>query len=96
MDERHVQFFKALADVTRQEILSMLEEHEMNVTEICNAFERMTQPTISHHLHILRNSGMVDARKEGKLIYYYIRRECINDNCRDFFGRFNIRIIEEE
>ena len=92
MDEQ-VEFFKALADATRQEILGMLTDHEMNVSEICQAFEHMTQPTISHHLQILRNSGLVDTRREGKMIYYYMRRECMNDNCRTFFTKFRIRII---
>jgi len=93
MDERYVRFFKALADITRQEILRILDEaEEMNVGEICEAFENMSQPTISHHLQILKNCGLVDTRKEGKMIYYFIRRECIGEHCQEFFGRFRIRI----
>lgn len=92
MIDEHVQFFKALADSTRQEILRMLEEHERNVTEICQTIENISQPTISHHLQILKHCGLVDTRKEGKLIYYFIRRERMCDNCQEFFGRFNIRI----
>ncbi len=95
MIDRYVQFFKALADEKRQEILQMLEEHDMNVTEICEEFENVTQPTISHHLQILRNCGVIDSRKQGKLIYYYIRRGCISDNCREFFGRFKIEVKGE-
>jgi len=92
MVDEYVQFFKALADSTRQEILRILEEHERNVTEICKAFENISQPTVSHHLQILKNNGLVDTRKDGKLIYYFIKRECLGDNCRGFFGKFNIRI----
>ena len=95
MEDKYVVFFKALSDITRQEILGMLEEHDMNVSEICDVLERISQPTISHHLQILRHSGLVDSRKEGKLIYYYIRKECISNNCREFFSRF-IKIVEEE
>ena len=96
MKDKCVDIFKALADATRQDILEMLKEHEMNVSEICEAFEQMAQPTISHHLQILRNSGLVDTRREGKMIYYYMRRECMNDNCRTFFTKFRVRVIEEE
>jgi len=92
MVDKYVQFFKALSDATRQEILRMLEEHDMNVTEICEEFENMSQPTISHHLQILRISGLVDTRKDGKLIYYYIKRDCIEGNCQEFFRVFKIRV----
>lgn len=95
MVDRYVQFFKALSDATRQEILTILREHEMSVTEICEAFENISQPTISHHLQILRNCELVDTRKEGRLIYYFIRKRCLDDRCREFFGRFDITIWEE-
>ena len=61
--------FKALADKTRQEILELLGEDEMNVTDICSEF-KTSQPTISHHLNILKNCDLVDCRKDGKNIYY--------------------------
>ncbi len=92
MVDKYVQFFKALSDATRQEILAMLEEHDMNVSEICEEFEKMSQPTISHHLQILKYTGLVDTRKEGKQSYYYIRKECMRGNCREFFSKFKIRI----
>ena len=92
MVDKYVEFFKALSDATRQEILRILEEHEMNVTEICEVFENISQPTVSHHLHILRNCGLVDTRKEGKLIFYFLKRECISDNCQEFFSSFHIKI----
>ena len=47
-----VEFCKTLADETRQQILVMLMEREMNVGEIVDVFT-MSQPTISHHLNIL-------------------------------------------
>lgn len=81
-----VKIFKALADKTRQDILEMLAEHERNVTDICTEFNT-TQPTISHHLQILKNSSLVDSRKEGKNIYYYVRQEVVDD----VFGQVVIR-----
>lgn len=92
MEDRHVQLFKALSDITRQEILRMLLGHEMNVSEICRLFENISQPTVSHHLQILRHCGLVDIRKEGRVIYYMIQRDFFCDSCQEFFGRFNIRI----
>lgn len=77
-DNDLVKIFKALADKTRQDILEMLAEHEKNVSDICTEFHT-TQPTISHHLHILRNCGLVDSRKEGKNIYYYVRQEVVDE-----------------
>ena len=90
-----VKIFKALADKTRQDIMELLSEKEMNVTDICAEF-RTTQPTISHHLQILRNCHLVDCRKDGKTIYYYVKKEIM----RDAFGRvvrkMRIEITEEE
>ncbi len=66
-------FCRTLADDTRQRILVMLQERELCVTEIVEAF-RMTQPTISHHLGVLRQAGLVKRRKEGKQVYYSLNR----------------------
>ncbi len=95
MVDRYVQFFKALSDATRQEILSMLEEHEMTVTEICTAFEEISQPTVSHHLQILKNCDLVGTRRDGRMIYYSVSERCIGDRCQEFFSRFSIRIVRE-
>jgi len=90
-----VRIFKALADKTRQDILELLGEEEMNVTDICSEF-KISQPTVSHHLQILKNCHLVDSRKDGKNIYYFVRQEIV----RDVFGRIikkmHIQVIEEE
>ena len=88
-----VRIFKALADRTRQDILELLSVHEMNVTDICSEF-RTSQPTISHHLQILRNCDLVDSRKEGKNIYYFVRQEVVNDVFGRVIRKMHIRIIE--
>ena len=70
---------KALADPTRLRILSLLSryEGEVCVFEIVESFT-LEQPTISHHLRILRDAGLVDCRKKGLWAYYYVRRDALN------------------
>ena len=70
---------KALADPTRLRILSLLSRHEGEVCvfEIVESFT-LEQPTISHHLRILRDAGLVDCRKKGLWAYYYVRRDALN------------------
>ena len=55
MNDDCIEYFRALADITRQEILELLGDHECNVNEICVEFSNMTQPTISHHLQVVQN-----------------------------------------
>lgn len=66
--------FQALADPTRQKILKLLTEGEFSVTELCEHFS-ITQPSISHHLGILKKSGLVKAKKQGRAIHYSLQKE---------------------
>lgn len=61
--------FKALSDPTRREILNLLKQKEMTAGEIVEHFQ-VSGATISHHLSILKQAGMVDDQKSGKYIYY--------------------------
>lgn len=83
-----VDFCKALGDETRQKILQMLREEEMCVSDIVEAFD-MSQPTISHHLSVLKNLGLVRARKEGKQIYYSINQGNVTECCGMLLTRFS-------
>lgn len=94
-DYDFVKIFKALADKTRQDILELLGDDEMNVSDICSEF-RISQPTISHHLQILKNCDLVDYRKDGKNIYYFIRQEIINDAFGRVIRKMKIRVIKEK
>jgi ArsR family transcriptional regulator len=82
-----VAFCKALADETRQGILEMLLEGERNVGDLVEAFAT-TQPTISHHLNVLKTLGLVSSRKEGKHVYYSINRENIVECCGMLVAKF--------
>ncbi|MFQ6057563.1 MAG: ArsR/SmtB family transcription factor [Anaerolineae bacterium] len=83
-----VEFCKALADETRQEILRMLQEREMYVSDIVEALDK-EQPTISHHLNVLKRAGLVKSRREGKYICYCIDRENLTECCGMLVARFS-------
>jgi DNA-binding transcriptional ArsR family regulator len=61
--------FRLLADRTRLSILMKLAEGERNVTHLCEELQ-LPQPTISHHLGLLRMNNMVGSRRYGKQVFY--------------------------
>ncbi len=66
--------FKALGDPVRLRLLSMIASRdggEVCVCEMTPAFE-LTQPTISHHLKLLRQAGLVDCERRGTWVYYWV------------------------
>ena len=65
---------KALGDSNRLQIVQMLSEGEKCGCKLLEAFE-ITQPTLSHHMRILTECGLVNARKEGKWSHYSLDRK---------------------
>jgi ArsR family transcriptional regulator len=82
-----VEFCKALSDDTRQRILEMLLEEERCVGDIVDAFD-VSQPTISHHLNVLKQFGLVTSRREGKLVFYAINRDNVVACCGRLIAKF--------
>jgi len=72
--EHKVDVFKALGDENRLRILCMLSERSLCVCEI-NAVLNVSMSTISSHLKILRNAGLVSSTKDGKWIIYSLNRK---------------------
>ncbi len=64
-------FFKALNDPTRREILELLNKGDLTAGEIASRFN-MTKPSISHHLDLLKQAGLVVCVKEGQFQKYSI------------------------
>lgn len=62
---------KSLADESRLKIVQLLLHGEQSVSDVVRSLS-MAQPQVSHHLSILRNSGLVDTRREGKKIINFI------------------------
>lgn len=84
-----VSFCRAMSDQTRQDILQMLQKKgEMGVTAIVAAFGRHSQPTISHHLKILRHEGLVISRRAGKEIIYSLNGDNVEECCGMLWTKF--------
>lgn len=66
--------FRALGDESRMEILSLLEEQEMCALELLQCVS-IVQSTLSHHMKVLTESGLVNCRRDNKRIYYSINLE---------------------
>ena len=70
---------KALADPVRLRLVSLIassEGREACVCDLNNAFD-LTQATISHHLKVLHESGLLDREKRGVWVYYHARTEAL-------------------
>ena len=69
---------KALGDSNRLQIVQMLSEGEKCGCKLLEAF-KITQPTLSHHMRILTECGLVNARKEGKWSHYSLNCETLKE-----------------
>ncbi len=70
---------KAVADPVRLRLLSMIGAHsggEACVCDLLDAFE-LTAPTISHHLKVLREAGLIDSERRGTWVYYRVIPETV-------------------
>ncbi|GAB3284110.1 ArsR/SmtB family transcription factor [Parasphingorhabdus pacifica] len=71
--------FKALGDPARLRLLSLIASHaggEACVCDLTGAFE-LSGPTISHHLKVLREAGIIEGDRRGTWIYYRVRNETL-------------------
>jgi len=79
--------FKALNDPTRRQILEMLRKRDMTAGEIAEQFH-MSWPSISHHLELLKRSGLLVSQKEGQFIYYSLNTT-VMDEILDWIIQFS-------
>jgi ArsR family transcriptional regulator len=71
--------FKAISDPIRLRLLSLIASHEGGEACVCDltdAFD-VTGPTISHHLKVLRESGLIDGERRGTWVYYRVHPEVL-------------------
>ena len=86
-----VLFAKAIADETRQKIMTECCCCWISVGDLTSKLD-VTQPTISHHLAILRDAGLVHIREEGKQTFYTLNQENIAVCC----GQIMLKFAPEE
>ena len=69
-----IKVMRLLADPTRLRVLTMLQEREMNVSALCDRLD-LAQPTVSHHLGLLRAMNLVSTRRNGKQVFYSLNQD---------------------
>ena len=71
---------KALGDPVRIQLVDVLRKHagKVCVCELVPLFD-LSQPTVSHHLKVLRDAGVVDSERRGLWAYYYVRPEALEE-----------------
>lgn len=79
--EQLTSVFRLLSDKTRLSILMLLAKGERNVSSLCEEL-RLPQPTVSHHLGLLRMNNIIGNRRSGKQVFYGMtgRLDAVNNN----------------
>jgi ArsR family transcriptional regulator len=90
-----VLFAKAIADETRQKIMKICCCEWRSVNEIVEHLN-VTQPTVSHHLAILRQAGLVNLREDGKQTFYQLNQDRITSCCGQLRTTFSPDMISAE
>jgi ArsR family transcriptional regulator, arsenate/arsenite/antimonite-responsive transcriptional repressor len=90
-----VDFGRALADETRQRIMQLCCCEWRSVGDIAVALG-VTQPTVSHHLAILRRARLVHMRPEGRQTYYTLNQEQVAVCCGRLMQRYAPDLVESE
>ena len=78
--ERMANVAKALADPIRMQLVDVLGKHagKVCVCELVPLFD-LSQPTVSHHLKVLRGAGIVGSERQGLWAYYYVEPEALKE-----------------
>jgi ArsR family transcriptional regulator len=92
MPERRAEYFKSFTSSTRNRILvALARKGEISVDALARQL-RVTEPTISRHLHLLRTHGVVRRRREGALHFYSLDESAIVGRVRDFLAFLGIEV----
>lgn len=89
--------FRLLSDKTRLNLLMMLARGERNVSSLCEELN-LPQPTISHHLGLLRSHNLISSRRQGKLVFYELNGKLDvkpGAALEIFWEPFKVRITDE-
>ncbi len=88
MADECVGFFKAVSDDHRVKIMELLRKRDMCVSELCEHFD-MKQPSVSHHLNILKAAGVIHSKKCGKEMIYSLDDKYVCSCCNKFSDKFS-------
>lgn len=89
MNTNPVEFAKALADETRQSIMTHLCCVWLSVNDVVDKLDgKVNQPTVSHHLKKLEDANLVLVRQEGRQRFYTLNQECITVCCGQLMTTF--------
>ena len=91
-----VEFAKALADETRQKIMALCCCEVVSVNDLVEQLD-VAQPTVSHHLKILKEAGLVKSERRGKQVLYTLNQERLAQGCcqvaEDFAPSQQVKLI---
>ena len=96
--EQLTALFRLLSDKTRLNILMLLADGERNVTHLCQEL-KLPQPTVSHHLGLLRMNNIIGNRRNGKQVFYNLngRVELHDDSSLELATeKYGVRIIPKD
>lgn len=90
--------FKALADINRRRVITLLKDKEMSVNELLENFMNIGQSTLSNHLSILRKVKLVEFRILGKQRIYRLNKSLLiafAENMRRFVGKMDESVVND-
>lgn len=94
-----VEFAKALADETRQKIMSLCCCNFLSVNDIVEQLD-VAQPTVSHHLKVLKEAGLVLSERRGKQVLYTLNQKKLAQGCcqvaEDFAPSQPVQLLQED
>lgn len=94
-DTRLVRTAKAVADPTRYALLREIAARgEISCGQLAELFP-VAQATVSHHLHVLVNAGLVEMRKQGQHHYFRLRRETVEQFAHALLRALGVRLASE-
>ena len=79
--------FKALSDATRRKVLTMLKDGPLSAGDIAERFT-FSKPTMSAHLSVLKEAGLVSTTKDGKRVIYHLQVSVLEDALLGFAEEF--------
>ncbi|MEO5964045.1 MAG: autorepressor SdpR family transcription factor [Candidatus Limnocylindrales bacterium] len=85
--------YKALADPTRRRILALLRQRPMTAGELAGQFD-LSWPTISGHLAVLREAGLVQAERSGSTLTYRLNQPVLQEALMALFDAFGLDPME--